>query len=187
MAESDSRLSAGVVRRYTGHERGVPVVRVEEHRTAHQAGQGRERREREEGEAARVVRVVDGVLAVDPRAVEVPEVLDEEHLRAGPGARRPVDPGLLDPVAHRHQERRADRLEIGLDVADGAVERQDRQHVEAGGLLKGGEAVHGLREPAGPGKGKVLRRDVDDRDGLATRAGQRGSGVCRRHARLLNG
>ena len=60
----------------------------------------------------------------------------------GPGAgpRRAEDPRLLGAAADRHQERRPDRLEVGLDVADRAVEREDRDHVEPGRPLEAARA-----------------------------------------------
>ncbi len=154
-------------------QRGVPIVRVQQHRSRDQAGQGGDRGEGEEGEPARVVPVVDRVLAVDARPVEVLEVLEEVDLRPAVGAGRAEDAGLLGPAADRHQERRAGRLEVGLDVADAPVEREDRCHVEPGGLLVVREPAHRLGEAAGAGVRKVFRRHVDDGDGLAARRGQR--------------
>ena len=58
----------------------------------------------------------------------------------GRGARGAEEARLLGAAAHRHQERRPDRLEVRLGVAHGAVEREDRQHVEPGGLLEAARA-----------------------------------------------
>ena len=114
-----------------GDERGVPVVGVDEQRTRHEPRERGERGEREECEAAEIVGVVHGVLAVDPRAVEELAVLDEEDLRSRHPAGDPEDSRLLVARTYRHQKRRTHRLEVGLDVADGAIEREDGGNVQA--------------------------------------------------------
>ena len=179
--------SANVVRRYTGTSAVCQSWAWSSTGPGHEARQRGQRREREEGEAAGVVGIVHGVLAVDARPVEVIEVLDEVHLRARgswPAARKTRASSVR--AAHRHQERRPDRLEVRLDVAHRAVEREDGQHVEPGGLLELREPADGLGETAGAGVGKVFRRDVDDGHRLAARRRQRRAGVPAR-SRLVDG
>ena len=108
---------------------GVPVVGVEQDGPLHQAGQRHAGGEREEGEAPVIVGVVGPALTVDAVAVEVLEVLDEIHLRAGDRTAGAKDPRLLVSSAEGHHERLADGLEVGL-VPHGSVERQDRGDVE---------------------------------------------------------
>src|SRR6185503_20665353 len=110
-----------------------------------------ERGQGEERESAGVVGIVDRALAVDAWPVEVLEVLEEEDLRPRVRARRAEYSRLLGAAADRHQERRADRLEVGLHVADTAVERENRDHVEPGRLLVPCQPVDGLGEAAGAG------------------------------------
>jgi hypothetical protein len=158
-------------------ERGVPVVRVDEDPLLGEAGNRRHCRQREEGEPARVIGIVRPGLAIDAGPVEVAQVLDEEHLHAGRRAGHAEDPRLLRPAVDRDDERRPNRLEVGL-VPHRTVERQDRHDVETGRHLEGGQARHRLGETAGSGVGIVLGADVDDGDPLAARGAQRRRG-CR--------
>jgi hypothetical protein len=168
-------------------ERRMPVVRVQQHRPRHEPGQGRERSQGEERESPRIVGIVDRVLAVDAGPVEILEVLEEEDLRPRARARRAEDPRLLGAAAYRHQERRTDRLEVGLDVAHAAVEGENRGHVEPGRPLVLCQPADGLGETAGAGIGRIFRRHMDDGDGLAARRGQRRTDLRRRAGLLGNG
>src|SRR5688572_5944540 len=100
-------------------------MRVEDDGTRHQAWERSDRGLRKESEPASIIRIVDGVLSVDPRAVEIVEMLDEEDLGTASRARYPKYPCLLRVRAHGHHERLADGLEIGIGVSHRAVERKD--------------------------------------------------------------
>ena len=91
----------------------------------------------------------------------------------GPASRAALaeDAGLLGAAAHRHEEGRADRLEVGLDVADRAVQREDGDDVDPRGLLELREAAHRFGEAAGPGEGEIFGCHVDHRDRLARSGG----------------
>ena len=139
---------------------------VEQDRPLHQAGQRHAGGEKEEGEAPVIVGVVGPALTVDAVAVEVFEVLDEIHLRAGDRTAGAKDPRLLVSSAEGRHERLADGLEVGL-VPHGSVERQDRGDVETRGVLKRGEAGDGFGQATGPGVREILRGHVDDGDAVS--------------------
>ena len=80
-------------------------------------------------------------------------------------ARDPEDPRLLDLGTQRHADRRADGLQVGRLVAHRAIERQEDGDREAGRLLERRESHHRLGEAAGARVGKVLGREVHDREG----------------------
>src|SRR5215216_3396179 len=110
-------------------------MRVEHERSGNQPGQRGDRSQRAESETAGVVGIVYGVLTIDAGTGEVVEMLDEEDLGPGLGSCHPEDTGLLGVGSHWHSEGLTDRLEIGIDVADGAVKRKDSGHIQSGGLL----------------------------------------------------
>jgi hypothetical protein len=162
-------------------ERGVPIMCVQQNRTGNEPREGGDGSKSKECEAAGIVGIVDGVLAIDARPVEVIQMLDEEDLgaRAGPGHAK--DPRLLVVSPHRDHERLPNGLEIGIHIADSAIEREYGGHVETGGALKAGQTAHRLGHPAGTSVGIVLRRHVHDGNRLTSR-GSEGCGRCGRIA-----
>jgi len=107
----------------------------------HQPRKRRYRSKREEGEPSRIVGIVDGILAVDPRPVEIIEMFDEEYLRSRSWTRDSENPGLLGVGAHVDQERLTNRFEIRISVSDGSVERENSSDIETGSSLEVGEAT----------------------------------------------
>jgi hypothetical protein len=61
-------------------EGGVPVMRVENDRPGHQAGQGSDSGQGEESKATSVVGIVYCIFAIDPMPIEVLQMLNEKHL-----------------------------------------------------------------------------------------------------------
>ena len=78
--------------------------------------------------------------------------------------------------AHRDHEGLAHRLEVGIDIADGAVERENGRDVQPGGALEVGQTAHRFGQATDPGIGVVLRRHVDDGDRLASGGTERRRG-----------
>jgi len=93
-------------------------------------------------------------------------VLDEIDLRTRCLTGHAKNSRLFVAWTDGHEKGWTDRLEIRLDVAHGAIERQKRDDVESGRLLECGEAGYRLGEPSGPGIRGVFRGDMDDRDRL---------------------
>jgi len=89
-------------------------------------------------------------------------MLDEKDLRSADCPGDPEDSSLFTVGAHRYHEGLPNRLQIGIHVADGAIERQDYSYVQAGRPLKVGQAAHCLGQPSGPGIWVILCRYVND-------------------------
>src|SRR3954447_23640791 len=95
-------------------------------------------------------------------------MLDEEDLGAAGSAGNPEHPSLLAVGTHRNHEGLTDGLEIRIDIADGAVQRQDGGDVEACRTLKVGQPAHRFRQATGARIRVVLCRHMHHRHRLTS-------------------
>jgi len=119
----------------------MPIVGVKDDRSWHQSRKRGDRSKREKSKASRIVGIVDGVLAVDPRSIEVIEMFYEEHLGSRPRTCNSENPGFLGVGTHVDQEWLTNRLEVGISVPDGSIERQNSSDIETGSSLEVGQTT----------------------------------------------
>jgi hypothetical protein len=77
--------------------------------------------------------------------------------------------------SHGNHEGLTDRLEIGLDISHGAVQRKNSRDIQSGCTLEVGEAAHCLGQASGPGVRVVFCGHVHHRHRL-TCSGAEGRG-----------
>ena len=141
-------------------QRGMPIVRMHQDRSADEARNGVEHRAREQGKAACVVGVVPTVLPVQPAARKRRRDIDEDDLGT---LRRPYlaeEAHLFATVTEIHTDGATERCEIGRTVAHGPVEREKYHDVGAALHLHPCQPRDRFGQPPGAGKGTVLRCDV---------------------------
>lgn len=147
-------------------QRRVPVVCVHQHRTFHHHRYDLESRAREQRKAPGIVRIVGTAFDIDPFAVEVRRVIDENHRRSFRDVSVAEETNLRYAVP-RIPLRPSDLLQVPGNPARDPVEGNYDDDGNALSRLDVRESLNGFREPARSRVRCVFRREVNHTDGVA--------------------
>ncbi len=145
----------------------MPVVRVHEQRSLRHHRNGFDRGACKERESARIVRIVRSALDINPFAVEVSRMIDENNFGSAHSIPVAIESDKLPARTDVYGYVIADLLEILRNLTDRAIQRNDDKYPDSLSRLNIRESLNSLCQPAGAGIGCILRGDVYDCDRIA--------------------